>query len=133
MVLDFNEVDWTGLNRTDFLQSERVSGVQFGAYVPGWSRLVLELGAPMAVDTAELAVAEDSGSAMLSLNLKGTDFDTFNATAGAPRNPGWDLPEPADVPQASARSADRPLRVMLDPGHGGIDPGAEIDGVDEKP
>ncbi|NOE25635.1 N-acetylmuramoyl-L-alanine amidase [Ruegeria sp. HKCCD6157] len=132
MVLDFNEVDWTGLNRTDFLQSERVSGVQFGAYVPGWSRLVLELGAPMTVDTAELSVSEVSGSAMLSLNLKGTDFDTFNATAGAPRNPGWDLPEPADVPQASARSADRPLRVMLDPGHGGIDPGAEIDGVDEK-
>ncbi|WP_425078431.1 N-acetylmuramoyl-L-alanine amidase [Ruegeria denitrificans] len=132
MVLDFNEVDWTGLNRTDFLQSERVSGVQFGAYVPGWSRLVLELGAPMAVDTAELSVAEDSGAALLSLNLKGTDFDTFNATAGAPRNPGWDLPEPADVPQAPSRSADRPLRVMLDPGHGGIDPGAETDDVDEK-
>lgn len=132
MVLDFNEVDWTGLNRTDFLQSERVSGVQFGAYVPGWSRLVLELGAPMAVDTAELSVAEESGAALLSLNLKGTDFDTFNATAGAPRNPGWDLPEPADLPQAPSRSADRPLRVMLDPGHGGIDPGAEIDGVDEK-
>ncbi|WP_298847668.1 N-acetylmuramoyl-L-alanine amidase [uncultured Ruegeria sp.] len=132
MVLDFNEVDWTGLNHEDFLRSERVSGVQFGAYVPGWSRLVLELGAPMAVDTAELSVAEDSGAALLSLNLKGTDFDTFNATAGAPRNPGWDLPEPADLPQAPSRSADRPLRVMLDPGHGGIDPGAEIDDVDEK-
>lgn len=132
MVLDFNEVDWAGLSREDFLQSDRISGVQFGAYVPGWSRLVLELGAPMAVATAELSVAEDSGAALLSLDLKGTDFDAFNASAGAPRNPGWDLPEPADVPQAAVRSADRPLRVMLDPGHGGIDPGAETDAIDEK-
>ncbi|WP_209596757.1 N-acetylmuramoyl-L-alanine amidase [Ruegeria sp. HKCCSP351] len=132
MVLDFNEVDWAGLTREDFLQSDRISGVQFGAYVPGWSRLVLELGAPMAVTKAELSVAEDSGAALLSLDLKGTDFDAFNASAGAPRNPGWDLPEPADVPQAAVRSADRPLRVMLDPGHGGIDPGAETDAIDEK-
>ncbi|WP_171172815.1 N-acetylmuramoyl-L-alanine amidase [Ruegeria sp. HKCCA5929] len=132
MVLDFNEVDWTGLKSQDFLQSDRISGVQFGAYVPGWSRLVLELGAPMAVDTAQLSVAEDSGAAVLSLNLKGTDFDTFNATAGAPRNPGWDLPEPANLPHAEPRSTDRPLRVMLDPGHGGIDPGAEVGDVNEK-
>ncbi|WP_209503631.1 MULTISPECIES: N-acetylmuramoyl-L-alanine amidase [unclassified Ruegeria] len=132
MVLDFNEVDWAGLTSEDFLQSDRISGVQFGAYVPGWSRLVLELGAPMAVTKAEMLVAEDSGAALLSLDLKGTDFDAFNASAGAPRNPGWDLPEPADVPQAAVRSADRPLRVMLDPGHGGIDPGAETDAIDEK-
>lgn len=132
MVLDFQEVDWAGLNRAEFLQSDRISGVQFGAYVPGWSRLVLELGAPMAVDTADLRVDETSGSALLSLNLKGINFDEFNASAGAPRNPGWDLPEPAETALVTPRDSDRPLRVMLDPGHGGIDPGAEVGGIDEK-
>ena len=132
MVLDFQEVDWTGLDRADFLQSERISGVQFGSYVPGWSRLVLELGAPMAVDTAELQLEESSGAAVLSLNLKGVDFDEFNATAGAPRNPGWDLPEPAVSASVAPKNGDRSLRVMLDPGHGGIDPGAEVSGIDEK-
>lgn len=132
MVMDFQEVDWTGLNADDFLLSDRISGVQFGAYVPGWSRLVLELGAPMAVDTADLRIDEASGSALLSLDLVGVDFDVFNASAGAPRNPGWDLPEPAATSKVMPRSVNRPLLVMLDPGHGGIDPGAEVGGIDEK-
>ncbi len=132
MVLDFQEVDWTGLDRQKFLQSERISGVQFEAYVPGWSRLVLELGAPMAVEMADMRVDVATGAAVLSLNLKGTDFDAFNASAGKPRNPGWDLPEPADTTYVSPRNGNAPLRVMLDPGHGGIDPGAEVGGINEK-
>ncbi len=132
MVMDFQEVDWSGLNSSDFLQSELISGVRFGAYVPGWSRLVLELGAPMAVDTAEMKIDPNSGTAMLTLNLKGVDFDVFNASAGEPKNPGWDLPEPSLTGQVTPRKSDGPLRVMLDPGHGGIDPGAEVGGITEK-
>ncbi|MFY2824834.1 N-acetylmuramoyl-L-alanine amidase [Ruegeria sp. MALMAid1280] len=132
MVLDFQEVDWTGLDADTFLQTDRISGVQFGAYVPGWSRMVLELGAPLAVDTSELRVDEVTGTAHLSLNLRGTDFDSFTAGAGAPRQPGWDLPEPAVTPAKPGRDGTRPLLVMLDPGHGGIDPGAEAGGTDEK-
>ncbi len=132
MVLDFQEVDWTGLNNDTFLQTDRISGVKFGAYVPGWSRLVLELGAPLAVESADLKVNQTSGEARLSLRLQGTDFDTFAASAGAPRQTGWDLPEPAVTPVAPGDDGARLLRVMLDPGHGGIDPGAEVEGTDEK-
>ncbi|WP_170399706.1 N-acetylmuramoyl-L-alanine amidase [Ruegeria arenilitoris] len=132
MVLDFQEVDWTGLDADTFLQSDRISGVQFGAYVPGWSRMVLELGAPLAVETADLRVDQVTGAARLSLHLSGTDFDSFTASAGAPRQPGWDLPEPAVTPAKPGRDGTRPLLVMLDPGHGGIDPGAEAGGTDEK-
>ncbi|WP_419738166.1 N-acetylmuramoyl-L-alanine amidase [Ruegeria sp.] len=132
MVLDFQEVDWTGLNAGEFPQTDRISGVQFGAYVPGWSRMVLELGAPMAVDTAELRLDEASGAALLTLQLVGTDFDTFNASAGVPQNHGWDLPEPAVTTSEVPRNVAQVMRVMLDPGHGGIDPGAEFGGIDEK-
>ncbi len=132
MVIDFQEVDWTGLTPEVFLQTDRISGVQFGAYVPGWSRLVLELGAPMVVETAELQLDARSGAALLSLQLMGTDFDTFNASAGVPDNPGWDLPEPAFASRDVQHNPNRALRVMLDPGHGGIDPGAEVGGIDEK-
>uniref|UniRef100_UPI003FA341E5 N-acetylmuramoyl-L-alanine amidase family protein n=1 Tax=Paenirhodobacter enshiensis TaxID=1105367 RepID=UPI003FA341E5 len=53
--------------------------------------------------------------------------------AGAPSSALWDLPQPAQ-PAAPPRRQDggEPLRVVLDPGHGGIDPGAEIDGLQEK-
>ncbi len=132
MVLDFQEVDWTGLERQSFLQTNRISGVRFGAYVPGWSRLVLELGAPLAIETADLRVDETSGAAHLSLQLVGTDFDSFAASAGAPRQPGWDLPEPVLTPEASGQDIAGVLRVMLDPGHGGIDPGAEVPNTNEK-
>ncbi len=132
MVLDFQEVDWSGLDRETFLRSDRISGVQYGAYVPGWSRLVLELGAPLAVETADLRVDQATGAAHLSLHLKGTDFDSFAASAGAPRQPGWDLPEPAVTPALPRRDGARAVRIMLDPGHGGIDPGAEVSDTNEK-
>ncbi|WP_424833374.1 N-acetylmuramoyl-L-alanine amidase [Ruegeria sp.] len=132
MVLDFQEVDWTGLSHDSFLQTKRITGVQYGAYVPGWSRLVLELGAPLAVDTADMRINATSGEAVLTLNLKGTDFDTFAASAGAPRQPGWDLPAPAVTPVVPRQAGYRPFRVMLDPGHGGIDPGAEVGDSNEK-
>ncbi|WP_282169378.1 N-acetylmuramoyl-L-alanine amidase [Ruegeria atlantica] len=132
MVLDFQEVDWTGLDREALLQTDRISGVQFGAYVPGWSRMVLELGAPLAVDRAEMKIDQTGGGAQLSLLLQGTDFDSFAAGAGAPRQQGWDLPEPAVTAIQSRQGGAGALRVMLDPGHGGIDPGAEADGLDEK-
>ena len=132
MVLDFKEVDWTGLDRDALLQTDQISGVQFGAYVPGWSRVVLDLGAPLAVDSAEMKIDQSTGQAQLSLRLVGTDFDTFAASAGAPRQQGWDLPKPAETPVASSGGGSATLRVMLDPGHGGIDPGAEVDGSNEK-
>ena len=132
MVIDFKEVDWSGLNREAFLQTRRISAVRFGAYVPGWSRLVLELGAPLAVDRAAMRVDPASGAAVLTLNLKGTDFESFAARAGAPHTPGWDLPPPADVPALRGADDRGALRVMLDPGHGGIDPGAEAGGTNEK-
>ncbi|WP_170759445.1 N-acetylmuramoyl-L-alanine amidase [Ruegeria lacuscaerulensis] len=132
MVLDFQEVDWTGLDNDAFLQTDRISGVQFGAYVPGWSRMVLELGAPLAVDTSDLRLDQVTGAARLSLRLRGTDFETFAASAGAPRQPGWDLPAPAVTTAIPGDDGARALRVMLDPGHGGIDPGAEVAGTDEK-
>ncbi len=132
MVLDFQEVDWTGLNSEAFLQTSRISSVQYGAYVPGWSRLVLELGAPLAIESADLRIDEVTGAAGLSLHLKGTDFDSFAASAGAPQQPGWDLPEPEATALPPRRDGAQVLRVMLDPGHGGIDPGAEVTGADEK-
>ncbi len=132
LVLDFREVDWTGLDRDEFLQSEQIKGVQFGTYVPGWSRMVLELGSPLRIDQAELQINDASGAAFLTMLLKRTSAAQFSEHAGAPHDSNWDLPEPAEVAALPAKRADSSLHVMLDPGHGGIDPGAEVGGTDEK-
>lgn len=132
LVLDFQEVDWQGLETDAFETSERVGSVHFGGYVPGWSRMVLMLSEPLAVDLVDLRIDDVIGSARLVLVLVPVDAESFAESAGAPRDARWDLPEPAMVEVQPERGPDAPLRVMLDPGHGGIDPGAEKGGLSEK-
>ncbi len=132
LVLDFQEVDWTGLTPEGFDQSERIARAQFGAYVPGWSRMVLELAAPMGVDHAALQIDPVTNAAHLSVALDPVKPDAFAATAGAPYDPRWDLPDPAQVQPAPERGGEGPITVVLDPGHGGLDPGAEQGDIVEK-
>ncbi|MHA6324130.1 N-acetylmuramoyl-L-alanine amidase [Roseivivax sp. CAU 1753] len=132
LVVDFREVDW-GAARADTLdRSEAVTDLRMGAYRAGWSRMVAVLAAPYRVETAGLRVAQDTGAAHLSIALVPSDADSFAAAAGAPRDPRWDLPAPAPVRALPRGGQDgRPLHVVLDPGHGGIDPGAEHSGATE--
>ncbi len=133
VVLDFQEVDWSGLSASNFARATRISGAQFGGYIPGWSRLVLELAQPMEVTVAAMEIDTVTANAVLTLRMSPTDAEHFAAHAGAPVGTGWDLPAPAPIKLRAPRDVDAPLVVMLDPGHGGLDPGAETDhGVSEK-
>ena len=132
LVLDFQEVDWTGLRTDQLLVTNRIANVQFGTYVPGWSRLVAELGQPMQVVAAALDVDQQRGSARLAMTLAPVSGTEFAALAGPPYDPRWDLPAPADLGLTAVKGPDAPLVVVLDPGHGGIDPGAEQDDLSEK-
>ena len=132
LVLDFQEADWSGLSADRLVRTSRINRVRFGTYVPGWSRLVADLGRPMAVRTAGVQIDAVTGGAHLSVTLAPVSAAAFAAAAGAPYDPRWDLPEPAQVDVPPDRGADAPLRVVLDPGHGGIDPGAERGEITEK-
>ncbi|MBO9402049.1 N-acetylmuramoyl-L-alanine amidase [Shimia sp. R9_3] len=132
VVLDFREIDWGQLEAAELGAAEGVAAVRFGAYRPGWSRMVLDLAAPLKVQSAEMSVAEATGRARLSLLLTPTEAAAFAAEAGAPYDPRWDLPAPATEPAPEARPDWAPTKVMIDPGHGGIDPGAERGETQEK-
>lgn len=128
LVLDFQEVDWTGLRSHDFLRGEQITKAQFGTYIPGWSRMVLELAAPMKVEAAALNVDPVTAAAQLKVTLEEVSADRFEQTIGAPQDARWDLPPPEPLRSRPERSETAPLLVVLDPGHGGIDPGAEAAG-----
>jgi N-acetylmuramoyl-L-alanine amidase len=132
VVIDFQEVDWGNLKSETLLDTDRIDSVQFGAYLPRWSRMVLALKAPMNIDQAELKIDQVTANARLDVTLMPVSADIFAASAGAPSDPRWDLPDPEPLPARPERSSDAPLVVMLDPGHGGIDPGAEHGGIVEK-
>ncbi|MFC4213858.1 N-acetylmuramoyl-L-alanine amidase [Pseudophaeobacter arcticus] len=128
LVLDFQEVDWTGLDPDAFLSGEAVASVQFGTYVPGWSRMVLELAEPMVVAAAALEVDPVTAAAVLKVELQPSTPEDFAKAAGAPQDARWDLPAPQALDVLPYRDENAPLLVVLDPGHGGIDPGAKAAG-----
>lgn len=128
LVLDFQEVDWTGLS-ADAFAIEEIQAVQFGALRPGWSRFVAELAAPLGVESAALLVDGDTAQAQLTIALAPLSRDAFDAQTGAAPDARWTLPKTA-LRAAPATPPDR-LVVMLDPGHGGIDPGAHRHGFKE--
>lgn len=132
LVLDFSELDFTGADGAVMAAgSDRVVTVSHGLWRPGWTRMVLELAEPMKVAQAGMRTA-GAGAATLSIDLTATSAEAFAASAGAP--PSAVFADEAGREFAAPRTrqtGDRPLVVVLDPGHGGIDPGAEADGVVE--
>jgi N-acetylmuramoyl-L-alanine amidase len=134
LVVDFSEVDWTALDPARLTASRRIVAARTGRLGPGWSRLVLELRAPMALRQAEMATDPEAG-AVLKLVLAATDAARFRAAAGAPAAARFTLPEGVSEPVEPKRrqTGAGNLVVVLDPGHGGVDPGADHGGVVEAP
>ncbi|WP_324754542.1 N-acetylmuramoyl-L-alanine amidase [Roseovarius sp. Pro17] len=132
IVVDFREVDWVGTLGPELLQTDLVLSARVGGFRPGWSRMVLELAGPYALVQAALIGDAPGNGAQLKLVLERTTQEVFAAGAGVPHQPGWDLPEAADVGVIASREAGGPLVIVLDPGHGGIDPGADEGDTIEK-
>lgn len=124
IVVDFREIDWAGTLGPELVRTDLVSSARVGGFRPGWSRMVLELAGPFRLVEAGLTADPNGAGADLRMVLERTTPEAFAEGAGAPRQPGWDLPAPADVGAMPRARGQGDLVVVLDPGHGGIDPGA---------
>lgn len=87
----------------------------------GWERLVIPLGRPFVFDAAELRPEE--GGAVLRIRLARGSPEEFARRSGVPTG-AW--------PVSGVAQGRDGLVVAVDAGHGGIDPGAVRDGVEEK-
>ena len=133
IVFDFKEVDWDGFSAEKILRTEKVKELRFGVFQAGWSRMVVELTEPMLLDQVEMHTDPDNGDGVLVAKFKLTSPEEFAAHAGPRQHAGWDLPKPIEFKAPKQRQlGDRPLIVVLDPGHGGIDSGARQSGHLEK-
>ncbi|WP_299962442.1 N-acetylmuramoyl-L-alanine amidase [uncultured Roseobacter sp.] len=128
LVIDLSEADWTGVTPTDLLPAPgAITAIRFGAHGPGWSRLVAELAEPMAFE-AGMTLDQSAGTARLQVDLSAVSATEFAARAGPPDGALWARQTPTEV----APIVDDRFVVVIDPGHGGKDPGAEREGLNEK-
>ena len=126
LVMDFREVDWQGVGAMPLTKGAGTA-LRAGVFRPGWSRLVLDLSGPMVVTQADM---QTTTGAQVHVVLRRASQAEFAVKAAEPEPLGWALPKAAALKPVPPRGQG-PLVVVLDPGHGGIDPGAERDGTSE--
>jgi len=115
-----------------------ISAMRFGLFAPGTSRVVLDLGAPARVKSVFVLPPKDNYPYRLVIDVVPVSRASFLAARAAPM-----VSDPPLAPAASAfaappqpppqpRADERPT-IVIDPGHGGIDPGSRsLTGIDEK-
>jgi N-acetylmuramoyl-L-alanine amidase len=130
IVLDLPDVEW----RVDPARGERgrgfIGSFRFGQFAPGRSRMVLDLTKPALVDKLFHIPPVGDRPWRLVLDLTPVTAEAFTRYLTRPDAPKAEppsrtavvvpLPRPAPAPAPAARKK----VVVIDPGHGGIDPGA---------
>lgn len=127
LVIDLPPVDWLRLPvyfERAAEQMANVGSVRYGWFQPGSYRIVLDLAGPVTV--AEPSIAKRQNAIELTLSWRGSTHyrqQRFGSLKATP------VPRPAP---AATLDRQKPL-IVLDPGHGGVDPGAiGTSGIKEK-
>ncbi len=106
-----------------------ISSYRYGLFAPGRSRVVMDLAQPATVSGMTVDANAAGGTALLTIELTRSERDDFRRAAAesAAKAAKTAAVEPDPTPKDA-----RPV-IMIDPGHGGIDPGANsANGTFEK-
>jgi N-acetylmuramoyl-L-alanine amidase len=126
MVIDLPELEpVAGLKATGG-KTGLIKKYRYGLFKPGNFRVVLDLNGPARLAKSFHLPASGKASHRLVLDLKPVDRATFLRTANVVRpwtKGGGAKPSAAPPKVRSAPSAKDKIVVVIDPGHGGVDPG----------
>jgi N-acetylmuramoyl-L-alanine amidase len=130
------ELDWRADGRMRSVGL--VKHVSYAIPDPGAGRLVVETSRPAVIRKLFLIPPRDGASYRLVVDLEATAGGSQSPIAAGvvppppPKVAPASMPAPAPEPQHKERHAGRPI-VVIDPGHGGVDPGAtSLSGAYEK-
>jgi len=119
-----------GIGKT---QRGLITAFRYGLFAPGKSRIVIDVNSPFLIDKTFVLEPRDDQPARLVIDLVPTDEATFLAKLREAKPEAETQPTPVALPLAPVRPADAKPIIVLDPGHGGVDPGtASSNGVTEK-
>lgn len=100
-----------------------VSAFRYGLLAEGKSRIVLDTVRPVLIRKAEMT-ARSGRAVRLTIELTPTTAQTFGLGTGGQRAAAPPMkPELYDGPGEKPKERGKPV-VVIDPGHGGVDPGA---------
>jgi N-acetylmuramoyl-L-alanine amidase len=138
LAIDLPEVAWL-VPESEGMRQIGINGYRFGRFRPGVSRLVVDIAQPFAVQRVFELPAEPSGHRIvfdLALGAQAPQLTLAGAAAAAPQalnGAAHDAGDAAVAPEqkvAAITSFKLPLKkprqrvIVIDPGHGGVDPGA---------
>ena len=105
-----------------------VNRYRFGPVDDAHSRIVLDTDGPVLIDKAFLQKPKDGQPARIVVDIVRTTQETFDAQLAAENETDAAEAIPTDTPPDTGKAAPAAPRerklVVIDPGHGGIDPGA---------
>lgn len=130
VVLEFNGATIGDLEVAKVNQSDKIESVETKVSAAGWLQLILNINQSLIVKSVEIKVPDDGSNASLSLILAPVTQKEFEATSERMK-----LEKAAPISQSATaavkQAQNKKLRVVIDPGHGGRDPGAQIQGIEE--
>lgn len=121
IVLDLPRVLFLAPQPRGDLRQGLVRAYRFGLFLANRSRIVMDLAEPARVERIDFVPVE--GAVRLVVQMQKTGRESFVRLAESQRLARLSEQAPAGGTGAPVREGERPL-VVLDPGHGGVDPGA---------
>ena len=133
VVIDLPEVGWRLPAKPLPGRTGLLERLRYGLFKPGQSRVVLDIRGPAAIDKAFMLEPVGAQAFRLIVALKGIGRDAFLEGLGKPALAASSAAPPLPPPSKPAPPRPQKRVLAIDPGHGGVDPGATgISGVFEK-
>ena len=123
LIIDFNVLNFNGIDLEKINQSKNIKSIEIKELDTEWSRISFHLADYWAIENTEMSISPQDNSASLSIFLKSISEGIFSLTDK--------LNKDFSRNKISAIE-NNDFVVVLDPGHGGRDPGAEAGGYRES-
>ena len=111
-----------------------VTAWRYGLFANHKSRIVLDVAGPVKVERVHVTGAAAGQPVQVVVELAATDAATFDAALKSQpqtNRPALRSSAPEELPEVAVKANSKPV-VVIDPGHGGLDPGAVVGSVHEK-
>ena len=123
LIIDFNVLNFNGIDLEKINQSKNIKSIEIKELDTEWSRLSFHLADYWTIENTEMSISPQDNSASLSIFLKSISEGIFSLT---------DKPNKDSSSNKISAIENNDFVVVLDPGHGGRDPGAEAGGYRES-